>query len=176
MLTNYFAFFGLPVHPAVDSADLKSRFYQNSRRFHPDFFTLETDEKQAEVLELSTRNNQAYRTLSDPELRLKHFLELKGALAPEGQNQVPQDFLLEIMDINELLMELEFDPNPAQAQRALDLTTDLEARLDTEARPVLENYPLPPASDEPAALDTLRNYYLKRRYLLRIREKINLPS
>jgi molecular chaperone HscB len=39
-----------------------------------------------EVLELSTLNNNAYKTLSDFDKRMKYILELKEVLGEEGKN------------------------------------------------------------------------------------------
>lgn len=167
---NYYEFFDIPLSPKVDTAELKRKFYANSRNFHPDFFTLESEDKQAEVLEQSTLNNQAYKTLSDRDARLKYFLDVKGALAEEGQNQVPQDFLMEMMEINEALMELEFEDDPLVREKVTSLVNELEDRLEDEVADLLEDY-----RDEEATetdLEKLKNYYLKRRYLVRIRENL----
>ena len=69
-MTNYFDFYELPRSPKLDEALLRSRYLLMSKRYHPDFFTLESPEKQAEMLELSTLNNQAYQVLSEFEPRL----------------------------------------------------------------------------------------------------------
>ena len=115
---NYFEFFEIPISFKVDEAALKRIFYANSKKYHPDFYTLESEEKQAEILELSTLNNQAYKTLSDFDKRMKYILDLKEILAEEGQNQLPQSFLMEMMDINEVLMELEFDFDTQKFEQA----------------------------------------------------------
>lgn len=164
---NYYEFFELPVSPTIDKALLKKRFYQKSKAFHPDFYTLESPEKQAEVLELSSLNNLAYKVLRDDDKRLKYFLELKGALGEEGQNQVPQDFLMDIMEINEKLMELEFDDDPELRKTTMTMVQALEQELDQNAQPLLSKEAL----DE-GSLEKLKDYYLKRRYLLRIKGKI----
>ncbi len=169
-MTNYFAFFGLSPGPVIDEAALKKAFYANSRRYHPDFHTLEDAATRDAVLEKSTLNNQAYKVLADPDLRLRHLLELRGALGEEGTNSVPQAFLLEIMDVNEALMELEFDDDPAARTRIETLVADLEAGLDTEIADLFNQYD--DATVSPAELDRLRDYYLKKRYLLRLRGKI----
>ncbi len=167
---NYYEFFEIPLSPKVDPAELKRKFYRNSRAFHPDFYTLESEEKQAEVLEQSTLNNQAYKTLTNPDARLKYFLELKGALADEGQNQVPQDFLMEMMEINEALMELEFEENLEVRQKITSLVNELEDRLEDEVADLMEDYRDETATE--ADLERLKDYYLKRRYLVRIRENL----
>lgn len=167
---DYFSFFDLPPHPSVDQAALKRKYLLNSRKYHPDFYTLASAEKQAEVLEMATLNNQAYKTLQDDDARLKYFLTITGALGEEGSNQVPQAFLMEVMDVNEVLMELEFDDNPALKTKAAQMVAQLASDLAAEVGPLLAQYDAEKA--DPAELNTLRDYYLKRRYLLRIREKI----
>ena len=61
---NYFEFYNIPVSFNVDKSALKRTFYANSKKSHPDFYTLESEEKQLEVLELSTLNNKAYKSRS----------------------------------------------------------------------------------------------------------------
>ncbi|PSR11288.1 MAG: Fe-S protein assembly co-chaperone HscB [Bacteroidetes bacterium] len=170
-MTNYFSFFDLPVAPLLDEAVLRQKFLANSKKYHPDFFTLETDAKQAEILELSTLNNQAYKILKEEDQRLKHLLEIKGALAPEGQNTVPQDFLMEMMDINEGLMDLQLEPDPARRQEVEQAVKAFEDNLLDDVRAIMENY-----QDEHVTageLTALKDYYLKKRYLLRIHKNLS---
>ncbi len=169
-MTNYFHFFGLPVSPQLDTALLKQLYYTNSRRFHPDFFTLEEEEKQAEALELSTLNNEAYKVLANEESRLQHLLQLKGRLLEEGQHSVPQEFLLTVMELNELLMELEMDEAPSLRAQAAQALASLKKQIKEEAQPIINNYDDKTASE--IELNQLLMYYLKQRYLLRIQEKI----
>ena len=154
-----------------DGAGLKRHFLQNSKKFHPDFFTLESDEKQAEILERSTLNNQAFRTLSDFDLRMKYILELKDILKEEGKNDIPQDFLKEMMDINEALMELEFDFDEIIFQEVKDKTHQMESALYEEIRPILESWDEKKSS--PLELETVKDFFLKKRYILRIKENLD---
>ncbi|MEM9259904.1 MAG: iron-sulfur cluster co-chaperone HscB C-terminal domain-containing protein, partial [Bacteroidota bacterium] len=166
-MSNYFDFFKLPVAPTVDQAALKRQFYINSKRFHPDFHTLATDSAREEALEMSTLNNQAYKVLTDDDLRLRHLLELKGALGEEGSHSVPQDFLMEIMEVNEALMELEFDEDPATREKVEQLIDGLEADLGRSVAELINHYDDTTVSS--AELDQLKDYYLKKRYLLRLK-------
>jgi molecular chaperone HscB len=168
---NYFEFFEIPISFKLDEAELKRTFYANSKKYHPDFYTLESEEKQMEVLELSTLNNNAYKTLSDFDKRMKYILDVKGILGEEGKNKLPQEFLMEMMDINENLMELEFDfdqSNFDKVQKDLKL---LESNLLKEVNPFLDNYDDNAPSEE--ELSVIKNYFLKKRYLLRIKENLN---
>lgn len=167
---NYFEFFGLPVAFQISETELKRRFYGNSKKYHPDFYTLESAEKQSEILELSTLNNEAYRTLADFDKRMKYILEMKGILAEEGKNEIPQDFLMEMMDINEGLMELEFDFDTANYQQILQQIETQEKAIYEEISSIIEYYDDKKATAE--ELSSVRDYYLKKRYLLRIRENL----
>ena len=168
---NYFEFYDLPISFQLDEAALKRTFYANSKRYHPDFFTLENEEKQNEILELSTRNTQAYKTLSDFDRRMKYVLEMKDVFEEEGKNSLPQDFLMDMMDINEAIMELEFDFDEIAYQKVLSDAQSIENEILEEVKLIIENYQdgVTPQSD----LEKVKNFYLKKRYLLRILENVS---
>jgi molecular chaperone HscB len=168
---NYFEFFKIPVSFNLNEAELKKAFYSNSKKFHPDFFTLESKEKQMEVLELSTLNNNAFKTLSNFDKRMKYILELKEVLGEEGKNKIPQEFLMEMMEINENLMELEFDFDKNNFDKIQNSLKKLESILLEEVNPYIENYN--DAAPKEVELDAIKNYFLKKRYLLRIKENLN---
>ena len=168
---NYFEFFKIPVSFNLNEAELKKAFYSNSKKFHPDFFTLESKEKQMEVLELSTLNNNAFKTLSNFDKRMKYILELKEVLGEEGKNKIPQEFLMEMMEINENLMELEFDFDKNNFDKIQNSLKKLESILLEEVNPYIENYN--DAAPKEFELDAIKNYFLKKRYLLRIKENLN---
>ena len=168
---NYFEFYDLPISFLLDENVLKKKFYANSKRYHPDFFTLESEERQNEILELSTRNTQAYKTLSDFDRRMKYILDLKGVLEEEGKNTLPQDFLMDMMDINEAIMELESDFDETTYQKATKDTQIIENQIFGEVKPVIETYQdgVTTASD----LKKVKIFFLKKRYLLRILENLS---
>jgi molecular chaperone HscB len=167
---DYFKFFDLPVSFFPDEAELKRRYLLNSKRWHPDFHTLEPEEKQAEILELSTQNNLAYLTLSDFDKRLHYILEQKGLLA-DGKLELPQDFLMEMMDINEAVLELESDFDENQCQQARLQVELLESKLLLEAKPAMEAYS--EGVSAKADLEPVKDFFLKRRYLWRIQENLD---
>jgi molecular chaperone HscB len=167
-MTNFFEFYQLPVAYNIDETALKQRFIKNSKQFHPDFYTLDADEKQNEILELATLNNHAYKTLSNPDTRLRHLLEIHHALDVEGETKLPQDFLMEMMDINENLMELEFDFEESRFQETQLAIGNLEKDLAALVANSLEK-----ASLLPDDVKKIKDFYLKRRYLLRIKENLS---
>ncbi len=163
---NYFEFYDIPISFQVDETALKRKFYANSKKYHPDFYTLESEERQAEALELSSLNNEAYQVLSDFDKRMKYILDLKGILGEEGTNSIPQSFLMEMMDINEALMELEFDFDEVKYQQTQSLLETQEHSIFSEIEPLIAVY-------NEANLEAIKKNYLKKRYLLRIRENLS---
>lgn len=167
---NHFEFFDIPVSFYPDLVDLKQRFLKNSKLFHPDFHTLASDEQQMDVLEKSTQNNEAYLVLSDFDKRLKYVLELKGLLE-DSKNEIPQDFLMDVMDINEAIMELEFDFDEKVFSQVSAEVGELEKSLLDAVNPIMKSY-----EDGISAIESLlpvRDFFLKRRYLWRIKENLN---
>lgn len=168
---NYFEFYDIPISFTVDPTALKKTFYAYSKKYHPDFYTLETEEKQAEILELSTLNTEAYKTLSDFDKRMKYILDLKGYMGAEGENKLPQEFLMDMMDINEGIMELEFDNDEAMYQKTRNDVENLEIQLLNAIKPIIENYD--DTTTPQYQLEEIKIFYLKKRYLLRIRENLS---
>src|SRR6201995_2080780 len=106
-MINYFDFYAIPQSFNPDAAYLKKKFYELSKQYHPDFYANEEEAKQQEILELSTLNNKAYQTLSDPNKRLEYILRLHDLVSEGAKPQLPADFLMEMMDINERLMDVD---------------------------------------------------------------------
>ncbi len=167
---NYFVFYGLPVSFEPDLNALKQQFYAYSKQFHPDFFAQESEDVQMQVLELSTFNNKAYKTLSHFDKRMKYVLELRGLLEENEKYQLPPSFLMEMMDINEALMELQMEPDVDALQKKKEEVAQIEANLLTEITPILAAYDENTTSE--AELLKVKAYYYQKKYLSRISESI----
>jgi len=169
---NHFEFYGLPVAFSVDESAVRRVYLLNSKKYHPDFHTLSDEPEQAQMLELSTCNNEAFKTLSDPDNRVRYVLELKGLLGQENENpSLPQDFLMGMMEINEALIELEFDFEVEGYHNILERVNKLETELETSIQPILSSWSETAGNDPD--LEKVREYFFKKRYLLRIKENLS---
>jgi molecular chaperone HscB len=169
---NYFEFYTIPESFILDEKALKAKYYQLSREYHPDFYANEPQQKQDEILQLSTQNTNAYKTLSDDNLRMQYILREHGLLE-EGKNELPSDFLMEMMELNEELMELEFDFDADKLHEIGEKSSGIMATLENDILPVLQRYPDLHGVTKEEALNQIKTYYLKRKYLLRIQETLS---
>ncbi|MCS6991633.1 MAG: Fe-S protein assembly co-chaperone HscB [Chitinophagales bacterium] len=166
---NFFEWFGLPIRLTLDEEDLRRRYVTLSRRWHPDYYADRPAAEQEEALRMATFNTQAYETLRHSDRRLRYVLELAGLLEEEGRQQVPKDFLFEIMELNEAIQEAGNDAERrSQVQQQLD---DLLQKLEHSVQSDIASFQ-GDLHDRPL-LERIRDYYLKRRYLLRLQQRLD---
>lgn len=170
---NYFEWYELPVAFRLDEVALKRKFYERSKQYHPDFYINEPAEKQQEMLEQSTLNNKAFQVLSDPLKRIAYILQLKGMLEDEGQFQLPRDFLLEMMEVNETLMDLEFEPDPVVLERITVQVGEMERDLFDELQQTTDSFDAANTEAQQSLLIQIKDIWYRQKYLLRIRESLN---
>ncbi|MDX5396651.1 MAG: Fe-S protein assembly co-chaperone HscB, partial [Hymenobacteraceae bacterium] len=161
---NYFTYYNIPVSFYPDEKLLRSKYYELSRKYHPDFYVNEPEEKQQEVLEQATFNTNAYRTLSDFDKRMQYMLQSHHLLEEKSTNELPGSFLMEMMELNEQLMELEFDFDPEVYQRVKQEFEEVLERLETQTEPLLRQYEQLNEAEKQEALKKIKTYYLKKKY------------
>ncbi len=167
---NYYEFYNFPVKFFIDEDLLKKQFYQFSKDFHPDFHALKSEEEQQKMLELSTLNNKAFFVLKSLNTRLEYLLKIKNILNDDEKYSLPPEFLMEMMDINEEIMELEFE---ADAEKVISLTNQaksLESELLEEIEQLAKQYDI---SEEESILLKIKDLWYRKKYLLRIRDSLN---
>ena len=167
---NYFELFDLPVSFQVDQVLLKKKFYELSRQYHPDFFTDSPQVKQAEILEKASLVNKAYKTLQDEDETIKYILQLKNLLEDDEKYELNPQFLMEVMDINEELMELEMDERYEQLMNLEQKTSRLLLKIYEDVAPIIESQKQELNSDE--ELMQVKDFYFQKKYVERIRERI----
>lgn len=169
-MMNYFEFYAIPESFTPDQASLKKKFYALSKEYHPDFHANEPDERQQEILELSTLNNKAYHILSDPAKRLEYILRSHDLVAEGAKPQLPADFLMEMMDLNERLMEVENAEQIAGiTAEALAIENDMQKELDS----LTADYETLSDTAKEDRLNKIADIYYRQKYLLRIKESLD---
>lgn len=162
---NYFELFGIKPSFDIDQVAVKQRFYELSRAYHPDFFGNGTEAEQAEALDKSAMVNEAYKTLLNKDTLTKYILIMEGVLQAEEAYQLPPDFLMEVMDLNEQAMEI--NRNDTAAVNELRQTVQqLQTEIYESIQPVMEDYESHPATEK--ALLQIKDYYYKKKYLDKI--------
>ena len=169
-MINYFDFYGIPedFHPNV--AALKKKFYELSKQYHPDFYANDADEKQREILELSTMNNKAWQTLSDPAKRLEYILRQHELLVDGAKPALPGDFLMEMMDINERLMEIDDAEQLAEINNEVMAVDD---DINQKLKSLTKDYHELDDTAKESRLNEILDIYYRQKYLLRIKESLN---
>ncbi len=157
---NYFELFEFPVGFSVDQGLLNRRYIALQKKFHPDFFGQATEEEKAEALEQSSLVNKAYKTLKSKDLTLQYFLQMNALIEEGEQYKLPPDFLIEVMELNELKMD-------GADKTEIDLkATALFDEILEEVKPLLENY------NEATATESdhlkIKEYYYKKKYIDRL--------
>ncbi len=142
-MTDYFEVFGLPRKLALDLQALQRRFYDLSRRHHPDFHQKAEADAQAAALEASALVNRAYRTLRDPISRVEYLIALEEGREIREETSAkprpPVDLLEEMLEVQEALQEAKSAGLTAETAERLRGERDrLEARRRAEETAVVE--------------------------------------
>ena len=152
-MTDYFEVFGLPRKLSLDLGELQGRFYDLSRRHHPDFHQTAEAETQTAALEASALVNRAYRTLRDPLARVDYVIALEEGREVREETSAkpkpPVDLLAEILEVQEALQEAKSEGLTAEVADRLRTERDrLELRRRGEETAVIEG-----AAEWDAAVD-----------------------
>jgi molecular chaperone HscB len=173
-VTDHFAVFGLERRLGIDTAALQRRFYELSRRWHPDFHQAAPPAEQARALQESARVNAAYRALRDPIARVDYLVRLEeGRDTREGATvkpAAPAALLAEMFEIQEALEEARRGRLDEAARATLAEQRDaLVARQAAgEGRlsgPLSQAWDAAAPADRPAALAALKEALATRAYL-----------
>jgi molecular chaperone HscB len=129
---RYYEALGLEPSLGLDAVDLKKRFYERSRQWHPDRFSRASAAEQEKALEMTAVLNDAFRTLRDPVARAEYFLQESGV---EPGKAAPPELLEEVFELNMALEELKSGDESVRPQllqtrvRFLEMLADLDAGL-----------------------------------------------
>ncbi len=160
-MLSYFDYYNIPCQYKLNQSELRKLFYSKSRDLHPD------QSNQIDAIDQTSVNNEAYRILSDPHLRLKHILEIFNGPMDESKMQLPKAFLMDMMDINE---EIEFvsDENRASLNEKIKSLIQSE---EEQYNIIIQNFDKQDHSEE--VLRKLEEFYFKQKYYYRMLQNMN---
>ena len=167
-----FEIFGLEPSWAIDEAELRRRLLQFSRIVHPDYFGNAAPEERERAEASSALLNSAHEVLADAVRRADWLVAARGGPSETEERQMPQAFLIEVLEWNESLVEAREAAAGAAARGGLErLQDELEQRRGATLRKLDEVLdPLPASGD--AVLSRARRLLNAIRYLDRALEQI----
>jgi molecular chaperone HscB len=157
---NYFELYEIPVAPVVDVSVIKKKYYELSRKYHPDFFTDANEDEQKEALEKSSAINKSFKIFSDEDETLKYFLMLKNVLVEEEKYELPKSFLMEMLELNE---ELQMTDDKTKIEIQI---SNLKNEIYEPVKEILKTSSAHIFTEK--QLLQLKEYYYKKKYLNRI--------
>lgn len=167
--STHFDVFGLPPSFDLDLGEVERRYHELSLKLHPDRFAQADPRERRLSLEQTSALNEAWRTLRDPISRALYLLRLHGVLLEDEHGmerlEMPQDFLMEILDLREALEGLRAKKDLDGAlEMAEDVRRREKASLDeaADALRALEKNPGDEASKMKAAVALGRMRYFTR--------------
>lgn len=164
---NYFELFEIPVQLKVDKNSVLARFFELSRKYHPDYFVNEGPTAQAEALEKSALLNKAFKTFQNPDETIKYVLQLKDLLEEEEKYELPADFLMEVLEINEQLMDAD---DQVIASNMRSRIQNLQTEIYEPVKEIVEYYKEGITTKK--ELLQVKEYYYKKKYLQRIQQQL----
>lgn len=160
---THFELYNIPPSLSPDPSLVKKRFYELSRKYHPDFHGQASEEEQAAILETASQVNRAFKVFGNADETIKYVLQLKGLLTEEEKYQLSPDFLMEVMELNEQLMEVEDEQGKTAVQ---DRINQLKNEVYEPVAKIVENYQEGITTEE--ELLQVKEYYYRKKYLDRI--------
>jgi molecular chaperone HscB len=156
---EYYRVLDLEPKLALDTNALQKRFYELSRKWHPDRFTTSPHAQQAEALEKTALINDAFRTLRDPVLRGEYVLS-QNSLEASGQrgHDVPVTLLEEVLELNEALAEAD----KGQIERLLPQFRSTLDAIDSKLQEQFSAWDAAPSAD---TLKPIRATLNQRKYI-----------
>lgn len=166
---NYFELFELPVSLQLDKTMLRKKYFELSRKYHPDHFAQQDAAEQEGALEASAQLNKAYKTLTNGEELIRYVLMEKGLLAPDEKYVLPPGFLMEMMELNEALPDVMEDETAKESFEAQ--LQQLEKDLYKPVQSIIEKFKDGVTTE--SQLLAVKDYYFKKKYLQRLVQQLD---
>jgi len=137
---DHFSVLGLPAHPAIDEKELSERYYELSRRVHPDRFQASDPRELEHAVSATAALNSAFRSLRDVESRGRYWFEREGGSLGRDNAAVPPALAATVFEVQEKLDELRqaSEDDRASVRGEVDRAREDLERRRAERRAALE--------------------------------------
>ena len=166
---NYYEALGLQTKLMLDPDDLKKRFYERSRQWHPDKFSRASTEEQQKALDTTALLNDAFRTLRDPVARAEYVLEQQQI---HPSKTPPPELLEEVFELNMAVEELRDGDESVrpQLEETRQKFLNLQAEIDHGIAVMSGLYD---RSHDLSLLHAIRSVLDRRRYVTNLLRDVN---
>lgn len=163
----YFELFELPLSLKIDEKKIIDKYYILSKKYHPDRYVMSTDEEKDLALKMTADINKAKDVLLNIQSRLSYILQEKKVITADEKYALPNDFLMEMMELNEMYMEASGDEEKQQM-----IIKNINQTEEALFEPVKTYFEIEDWSDGEPDLELLKVYYYKKKYLDRLKNQI----
>lgn len=101
---NLYELYELSVSPYPETIGLKKKYYELSKKYHPDTFVQDTDASH-EMLQVSALVNEGLTVFTNEMKSLDYFFNYHQVNIQADKTSLPADFLMEMMELNEQIDE-----------------------------------------------------------------------
>ncbi len=159
---NYYELFDMPLKAVADKTYVSKKYIALQKKYHPDFYTNENEADKEFAMEQSAAINKGYKIFTNKDNTIEYFLKLKGIITPDEKFNLPTDFLMEMMELNE-----GFDDNKNIEKEIQQFEDELVKQIST----LIESKNTSELNE--TQLQDLKIYYYKKKYLKRILDRLH---
>lgn len=164
-MADFFHHFGLQPGFLIDESELRKEYLRLQKLWHPDFFASDPVEME-KALQFTALNNEAYKTLSTLNNRILYILQTHGMWKEGEKTNLPQDFLMEMLDLNDLIEEAK--TNPEAREEADKQLTQLKQEVNQNLQAKAQLADAQKTNWNPQTLEPIRTEFEKLRYIQRL--------
>jgi molecular chaperone HscB len=165
---NYYELFQIPNQLKIDTQLLRQQYLKICKQYHPDRFGQSLAIEQEHAITMTEQANKGYQTLSQWNPSILYFLTTNNIINANEVYQLPQQFLMEMMELNEKIMDGKMDQDEDILKACAQEIELLKLNLNNQIKPLLESNHL---YDED--LNRLKNYYYSIKYVNRLEQLFN---
>ena len=170
-MESHFEFYEIKERFFIDEQQIKQQYLKLSKENHPDFFITDKVRYDA-AIDITSQNNTAYKVLKSFGSRVYYILKLNNLLEEQG-NKLPPDFLMEMMDLNEEIMDLKMDFDATKLVALDKKVAVLADRWSTKIRELALQADDLQNTERIGTLKKIKEFYLKQKYVLRLKESLD---